>query len=108
MRPLNSDESEQAGLFGEGVLILDVSSGSPADDAGLVEGDIITDLNGKVVTSSSQLQNAVARRTPGTRVDMTILRDGRDRRVPVRLGERPPMGELQLAQVANRLSVQLS
>ena len=107
MRPLDSEESRRAGLTGEGVLIINVSSGSPADEAGLREGDIITDLNGKVVKSSSQLQNAVARRAPGTRVEMTVLRDGRDRRVPVLLGERPPLSELQLAQVGAQASEEL-
>ena len=105
MRPLDSDEAQQAGLAGEGVLIIDVSSGSPADDAGLREGDIITGLNGKLVMSSSQLQNAVARRTPGTRVEMTVLRDGRDRRVPVRLGERPPMAELLGLRTSEELGI---
>ena len=107
MRALDSEESRLAGLTGEGVLIINVSSGSPADEAGLREGDIITDLNGKLVMSSSQLQNAVARRTPGTRVQMTVLRDGRDRRVPVLLGERPPMSELQLAQRGAQASEEL-
>jgi len=99
MRPILQDEAQEAGLEGRGVLIIDVSEGSPAAVAGLQLGDVITALNGREVTNSSQLQNAVARRTPGTVVRMTVLRDGRDRDVPVTLGERPPLGELQLAQM---------
>ena len=94
MRPLETEEAEEAGFDGQGVLIVNVSDGSPADDAGLQEGDIIIGLNGKVVTNSSVLQNAVARRMPGTQVDMTIFREGSDRRMPVTLGERPSLLEL--------------
>jgi serine protease Do len=99
MRPIPMEAAQEAGLEGQGVLILDVSEGSPAAVAGLLQGDMITALNGREVTNTSQLQNAVARRTPGTVVRMTVLRDGRDRDVPVTLGERPPLGELQLAQI---------
>ena len=96
--PLDSDEAAKAGFDGQGVLITNVSDGSPAHDAGLRQGDIIIGLNGKAVTNSSVLQNAVARRPPGTQVDMTIFREGRDRHLPVRLGERPSRVELELAQ----------
>ena len=95
--PMDPDEAAKAGFDGQGVLITNVSDGSPAQDAGLREGDIIIGLDGKVVTNSSVLQNAVARRPPGTQIDMTIFRAGRDRRMPVRLGERPSRLELELA-----------
>jgi serine protease Do len=96
--PLDPDVAAEAGYDGQGVLITDVSDPSPAHDAGLREGDIIIGVGGKVVTNSNVLQNAVARRQPGTQLEMTIFRDGRDRRMPVRLGERPSAVELQLAQ----------
>ncbi len=105
--PLDPDEAARAGFDGQGVLITNVSDGSPADEAGLREGDIITGVNGKVVANSSVLMNAVARRPPGTRVDMSIFREGRDRRMPVLLGERPPRVELELAQVGAVASEEL-
>ena len=107
MRPILPDEAQEAGLEGRGILITDVSEGSPAAVAGLHEGDVITALNGREVFNSSQLQNAVARRTPGTMIRMTVLRDGRDRNVPVTLGERPSLGELQLAQMGAQSSEKL-
>ncbi len=107
IEPRGPDDAAKAGYDGQGVLITDVSDGSPAHDAGLREGDIIIGINGKVVTNSSVLQNAVARRMPGTEVDMTIFREGRDRRLPVTLGERPPLPELELAQAGAMVSEEL-
>ena len=97
--PLGADDAARAGYDGQGVLITEVSDGSPAHDAGLRKGDIIIGVAGKVVTNNNVLQNAVVRRPPGTLIDMTIFRDGRDRQVPVRLGERPSADELLLAQL---------
>ncbi len=78
--------------------MVDVSSGGPAQSAGLQQGDIITELEGRDIVTSSQLQNAVARRTPGATIAMTVFRDGDIQRIDVRLGERPPLRSLQLAQ----------
>ncbi len=107
MRPILLDDAQEAGLEGRGILITDVSEGSPAAVAGLHQGDVITALNGREVINSSQLQNAVARRTPGTVIRMTVLRAGRDRNVPVTLGERPSWGELHLAQMGAQTSEKL-
>ena len=107
MRPILLDDAQEAGLEGRGILITDVSEGSPAAVAGLHQGDVITALNGREVINSSQLQNAVARRTPGTVIRMTVLRDGRDRNVPVTLGERPSWGELHLARMGAQTSEKL-
>jgi len=105
--PLGPDEAARTGFDGQGVLIMDVSDGSPAQEAGLREGDIIIGVAGKVVTNSNALQNAVARRSPGTRIDMTIFREGRDRRMPVLLGERPSAEELRLARLGAVASEEL-
>ena len=46
-------------------------------------------MNGSPVTDSNSLRNAVASTVPGTEVTLTILRDGREERIPVKLGELP-------------------
>ncbi len=73
----------------EGSLVGDVTSGGPADKAGVKRGDIITDFNGTKVTSSTQLRNLVAEAKPGSPAKLQLLRDGKETEVTVTLGERP-------------------
>ncbi|WP_260625810.1 Do family serine endopeptidase [Hymenobacter sediminicola] len=57
-----------------GVYIMGLSKNSSAADAGLKEGDIITEINGAKVNTSSQLQEQVARFRPGDKIKVTYLR----------------------------------
>jgi serine protease Do len=84
--PVTIDEASRQGLDGvEGVLVQNTVSGSAADKAGLMSGDIILDINGTRVNSSGELQQAVASHQPGSRVDMILLRDGGEMEVSARL-----------------------
>jgi serine protease Do len=73
----------------DGSLVGDVSSGGPADKAGIKRGDIITAFNGTKVTSSTQLRNLVAAAKVGSSAKVELLRDGKDKEVAVTLAERP-------------------
>ena len=73
----------------EGVLIGDVTSGTPAADAGLQRGDVILDLDGKKVEDSNQLRMRVSMTAPGTTVHMRVLHDGSEKTVAVKLAEMP-------------------
>ena len=57
-----------------GVLIGGVSPNSPAARAGIHDGDIITQFNGKKVTDPRSLQLMTSQTAPGTKVNVTILR----------------------------------
>ncbi|RSK51516.1 Do family serine endopeptidase [Hymenobacter rigui] len=61
-----------------GVYVMGFNKTSSAADAGLKEGDIITEINGAKVNTSSQLQEQVARFRPGDKIKVTYLRDGRE------------------------------
>ena len=95
MRDLFPDDAEQAGYDGDGVLVLNIVEGDPADQAGLRAGDIITAIDGLPVDGSDQLRNSVARRIPGTKVVMSIFREGRTRPVRVTLGEHPSLTQVR-------------
>src|SRR5437667_6902758 len=59
-----------------GALVGDVTPKSPAEKAGLKNGDIIVEFNGKKVTDSRHLKLEVARVKPGESVPLKVLRDG--------------------------------
>jgi len=72
-----------------GALVSDVVPDSPADDAGLKTGDLITSFDGKTIESSAQLRNDVAASAPGTITRVVVQRDGKEKTVSVKLGELP-------------------
>jgi serine protease Do len=71
----------------KGALVSNVEDGSPAAHAGITQGDVITEYNGKAVADSNQLRNEVASSTPGSTVTMQVLRNGRTETVQAKLGE---------------------
>ena len=57
----------------EGVYIQKVEDGGAGADAGLVEGDVITAIDGKKVTKMAELQEVLANKRPGDKVTVTYL-----------------------------------
>ena len=75
---------------GDGVLVEQVSPGSPAAQAGLREGDVIVGLNDVPVGSQRDLQAALTNRfKPGDTINVRVNRGGGEQTVGVTLGERP-------------------
>jgi membrane-associated protease RseP (regulator of RpoE activity) len=72
-----------------GVEITDVADGSPAADAGLEAGDVITEIDGESVSSFADLAEVIADHEPGDDVEITYERDGESDTLTVTLGERP-------------------
>jgi serine protease Do len=70
-----------------GALVSGVDDGSPADKAGLKQGDVITEMNGKAIADSNQLRNLVASTEPGSTVSLQVLRDGKTENVQATLDE---------------------
>ncbi|TVQ53061.1 MAG: Do family serine endopeptidase [Phycisphaerales bacterium] len=101
---LDQDLAESYGYVGiDGVLIADVTSGSPADEAGLKPEDIVISINGRPTARGNQLQTMIATFPPGTEVEMKIFRGGEEKRIPVTLGQRPTSEEM-LAQARGERS----
>ncbi len=72
-----------------GALVSGVTPKSPAEKAGLREGDIITEFNGKAVRDSRHLKLQVAQIVPGTSVPVKVLRDGKTKSLDVTVKELP-------------------
>ncbi len=69
-----------------GALIKEVQDDSPADSAGLKEGDVIIRFDGKDVKDSDGLRAAVRKTSPGTKVVIEIKRDGEDKILTAQIG----------------------
>jgi serine protease Do len=82
-----------------GALVGEVMPKGPADKAGLKDGDVVLDYNGKKVTDSRHLKLAVGETKPGTTVPLKILRDGASKTLEVTVQQLP--GSEQLAQDNN-------
>jgi putative serine protease PepD len=72
-----------------GARLAEVRSGTPAAEAGLQAGDVVTAVDGDTVASAAALQSAIDAKKPGDRVMIDYLRDGERRSVTVTLGTRP-------------------
>ena len=90
IQDLKGDLADYYGVKGQsGVLVADVVSGDPADRAGIKPKDIITKVNGKKITTSRDLTNLAADLGVGDTADVTILREGKQKTLQVKIGKRP-------------------
>jgi len=92
--PFGPDQSPGAlprGRGMQGLVIVNVTEGSPAAEAGLVQGDIITAIDGEGLDSPRALVEAIQKRNPGEKVTLSVYRtrNGAQREVEVTLGEHP-------------------
>ena len=91
VEPVSSEQASSLGLSGvRGVNVRQVENGSPADRAGIREGDVVLAFNGTPVNDGNGLRNQVASSQPGAEVSLTIFRDGHEQQVTVTLGELIP------------------
>jgi membrane-associated protease RseP (regulator of RpoE activity) len=92
-RPFHLDElpfTLPHGGTWQGVVVTRVVGGSPADDAGLREGDVITAIDGEPLANPRQLSDAIAGHRPGDQITLSVLRSGDpELQIEVRLGEHP-------------------
>ncbi len=86
-QPVPPEAASQAGTAG-GLFITSVTPGGPAAQAGLQQGDIITQVNGSSVSNITDLQAVSLSHKPGAKVDVTYERGGTERQATVTLGER--------------------
>ena len=78
IQPVTEDLAHSFGLKqARGALVNDVIKGSPADKAGIRQGDVITTLNGSEVKDPSHLQRLVAETGIGKTAKISIFRDGK-------------------------------
>jgi putative serine protease PepD len=81
-----SSDSQSTAVVGDGAIVVGVTSGSPADKAGLEEGDRITSVDSAPVRDSIELGARVRSHQPGDTVHVTFVREGDTQTIEVVLG----------------------
>jgi serine protease Do len=87
-----------AHIYGSGVTVSNVVSGSPADEAGLKIGDTITSVDGKEVKSGDDLVADIASRKPGTKAKLTFGRNGKKQDATVTIADRSKLFASRLGE----------
>lgn len=84
-----------------GAIVTSVAAGGPAERAGLKRGDVITAVNKQPVNDNNSLRNLVAAMQPGSNVEVTALRNGRDQSFQVALAELPDRQERETEETSS-------
>ncbi len=87
-----------AHIYGSGVTVSDVVSGSPADQAGLKVGDTITAIEGKDLKNGDDLVADIASRKPGSKVKIAFVRNGKKQETTVTIADRAKLFAARLGE----------
>ncbi len=91
LQPMTVELAESLGLdLPRGILVASVQKNSPAEKAGVREGDVILSMNGNEIESDRELQYRVATARVGETAELMILRKGREQPVSVVLESAKP------------------
>jgi serine protease Do len=97
--PVDDDIADSVGLDRRvGEFVQSVREGDPAERAGIRAGDIILEVDGRPVTPERSVSYIVANTAPGTRLPVTLYRNGERRTVTVTVGQYPSEEELAREQ----------
>jgi serine protease Do len=77
----------------DGALVGEVVAGTPAAEAGVEHGDIITAVDGRHIKTTRDLIDYVSAKGPHATVSLTVLRNGKTLERNVKLGERPALNQ---------------
>ncbi|UMA65226.1 trypsin-like peptidase domain-containing protein [Roseivivax marinus] len=91
IKPLSEDVARALGFDNDGVMIEAVQDGTPAEEAGLEDGDIVTRVDGEEMTGPRDLTRAIAVKRPGASVEIEVLRRGDAQTFTIELGNRADM-----------------
>jgi serine protease Do len=89
----------------EGLLVSDVVPDSPAKKAGIQDGDILTEFDGKKIKDAEEFRNEVALAQPGKKVKVKVLREGKEKTLTAELGASPTRSSSLRAEVFKGLTI---
>jgi S1-C subfamily serine protease len=83
---MDSNVAKELSLeFVQGAVIIDLDAEGSAAKSGVIEHDIVTKANGKVVNSTSELLEQIGRSKVGETLVLTVMRNNKPQEIPVRL-----------------------
>ena len=88
---------------GKGVVISQVAEGSAASKAGIKPGDIVISVDGRPVTSAAELRNAIGLQRVGSKVKLTLIREGKELTVNTAI-EQPKLTKVEGGSINQRLN----
>jgi len=90
---LNQDSAEAFGLSSRnGALVEGVTPGHAADKGGVRHGDIVVEINGEAIEDTRELIDTISAMPPGTDVELTVIRDGKQKKLDIELEARDEIG----------------
>ncbi len=89
IQDLDSQLAQEMGLdISQGVYVGEILENGAAKKSGMMVGDVIVDVDGMPVKSAPELQEIIGRKRPGDYADVTVNRQGRDKKIRVSLTNR--------------------
>ena len=90
IQPVTAEIADSLGLKkAEGAIVAQPQADSPASKAGIVAGDVITEIDGKAIKDSRELARKVGMMAPGTKIKVTLARKGEIKTLTLTLGKMP-------------------
>jgi serine protease Do len=103
IQDLNQDLAKSFGIKDvKGALVSDVKEDSPASQAGLKQGDVITSYQGSGVEDAVALQRMVTRTGVGTKVPVKVIREGHEKDLTITIGEQPDTAKIAKTETGEK------
>ncbi|MBU4485389.1 MAG: Do family serine endopeptidase [Candidatus Delongbacteria bacterium] len=95
-KEISSAEKQVLGLKEnqEGVLVATVEKNTPAEESGIKADDVIIEMDGKKIKSIEQFRFDLAAYDPGKKIEFKVLRQGKEKNISVKLGDRSSFASL--------------
>ncbi len=88
MSDINEDMARALGLEKpKGILVQEII-GKPARESGIKPGDVIIEIDGQKINRANQVQTMIAKKSPGDKISVGLIREGKDKKIEVTLGEK--------------------
>jgi len=106
LQNINPELAKSFGLSSnKGALVAEVIKGSPADQAGIKQGDVITAYGDKPVEDPSSLRNSVSLASVGSQAKLTIVRSGSKQDITVKVGSQEEQEKVLAASLKKQFGI---